>query len=159
MLLRNIVVASSLIAVSHAGNGNGQGHTRTCTIPSKYESSNGTADYSLAIAAAFAKCSSNAIIEFKKDVDYNVFNPISALNLSNVIIRQEGNLHLPQNITYIQNLVTALNALTYTTALYWFAFAGPKIQYEGSNDITTSWINSYGQAWWATIQSRKRNRN
>ncbi|ESZ92752.1 hypothetical protein SBOR_6864 [Sclerotinia borealis F-4128] len=148
MFLQIIIVISSLVAFSHARNGNGQGHTRTCIIPSKYESSNGTADDSPAIAAAFAKCSSNSIVEFKKGVDYNVFKPISAKNLSNVVIRQEGNLHLPQNITYIQDLVTTSNSLTYTTALYWFAFAGPKIQYKGSKDVTTGWINSYGQAWW-----------
>ncbi|KAI9648169.1 hypothetical protein NHQ30_002801 [Ciborinia camelliae] len=148
MLLRNIVTLSSLIACSHVGNANGQGQIRTCTIPSKYESSNGTADDSPAIAAAFAKCSSNSIVEFMKGVDYNVFKPISAKNLSNVIIRQEGNLHLPQNIKYVQGLVNASNALTYSTALYWFAFAGPGIQYEGSKDVTTGWINSYGQAWW-----------
>ncbi|THV47848.1 hypothetical protein BGAL_0284g00020 [Botrytis galanthina] len=149
-LLEFTAVISSLLVLAQAGNGNGNGHekAKTCTIPSKYKSSNGTADDSPAVAAAFVKCSSNSIIEFKKGVDYNIFSPISAKNLSNVIIRQEGNLHLPQNITYIQNLVTTSNALTYTTALYWFAFAGPKIQYEGSKDITTGWINSYGQAWW-----------
>lgn len=32
----------------------------------------------------------------------NVFSPITAKNLSNVAIAVQGNLHLPQNITYVQ---------------------------------------------------------
>jgi len=32
----------------------------------------------------------------------NVFNPITAKNLSNVAIAVQGNLHLPQDIPYVQ---------------------------------------------------------
>jgi len=32
----------------------------------------------------------------------NVFNPITATNLSNVAIAVQGNLHLPQNVSYVQ---------------------------------------------------------
>ncbi|CZR64156.1 probable exopolygalacturonase [Phialocephala subalpina] len=121
--------------------------TKACLIPSKYLSSNGSADDSPAVAAAFAKCSSNSVIIFE-GVDYNIFTPISATNLSNVAIQMQGNLHLPQNVTAVQNLVNASNALTYSTALYWFTFAGPSIDYMGSSNVSNSWINSYGQAWW-----------
>ena len=75
---------------------------KTCTILSQYTSSNGTADDSEAIAQAFVDCSSDAVITFSEGVDYNVFEPIVATNLSNVEIRVEGNLHLPQNISYVQ---------------------------------------------------------
>jgi hypothetical protein len=119
-----------------------------CTIASKFASSNGTADDSPAIASAFAKCATDSVIIFSEGVDYNVFTPISATNLSNVAIYMSGNLHLPKNITYIQNVVNTSNAATYSTALYWFKFAGPSIDYIGSKNVTSSWINSYGQAWW-----------
>lgn len=120
---------------------------KSCVIPSNYISSNGIADDSAAIARAFADCSKDAVIEFGEGVDYNVFQPIRATNLSNVAIHMRGNLHLPQNITAIQALVNATSN-TYATALYWFTFAGPYIDYVSTDNVTNGWINSYGQAWW-----------
>lgn len=122
--------------------------SRTCVVPSKYIASKGTADDSDAVAAAFAECSRDAVVKFREGVDYNIFNPISATNLSNVEIQMYGNLHLPQNVSYIQGLVNASGALSYSTTLYWFSFAGPGIKYIGTEDVTNGWINSYGQAWW-----------
>ncbi len=121
---------------------------QTCVVPSQYLTSNGTADDTPAIASALAKCSKNAVITFSEGVDYNVFNPISATNLSNVEIQIKGNLHLPQNITAVQNLVNTSNALTYSTTLYWISLAGPSIDYIGTDNVTNGWIDSYGQAWW-----------
>jgi polygalacturonase len=121
---------------------------KVCVIPSQYSSSNGTADDSPAVASAFAKCSSDSIIIFSEGVDYNILTPIVATNLSNVAIQVQGNLHLPQNVTYIQNIVNASNALTYSTSLYWFTFSGPSIDYIGTDSVTDGWIDSYGQAWW-----------
>lgn len=114
-------------------------HRRTCTV----KSSHGKNDDSKAIAAAFAKCAENSIITFSEGVDYNVFQPIVAKNLSNVEIQVYGNLHLPQNITAIQTFVNAT-----TSNLYWFTFWGPSIDYIGSANVANGWINSYGQAWW-----------
>jgi hypothetical protein len=36
-----------------------------------------------------------------------VANPVVAVNLSNVRIEQYGNLHLPQDIAYVQNIVNS----------------------------------------------------
>jgi hypothetical protein len=120
---------------------------KACVVHSNYISSNGIADDSDAIARAFATCSKDAVIEFSEGVDYNVFQPISATNLSNVGIYMRGNLHLPQNITAIQALVNATSD-TYAAGLYWFEFAGPNIDYISTDNVTSGWINSYGQAWW-----------
>jgi hypothetical protein len=73
-----------------------------CVIPSRYAASNGTADDSPAIKSAFARCARDSVIVFQENTDYNVFSPISAKNLSNVAIAVQGNLHLPQNISYVQ---------------------------------------------------------
>src|ERR1700738_3908164 len=73
--------------------------SKTCVIPSKYLSSNGTADDSPAVAAALSKCSSDSVIIFSEGTNYNLLKPISATNLSNVEIQMLGNLHLPQNVT------------------------------------------------------------
>lgn len=121
---------------------------KTCVIPSKYASSNGTADDSTAISAAFAKCAKDSTIVFSEGVDYNVFNPIRATNLSNVEIQMQGNLYLPQNVTYIQEIYNITTGATYATALYWFTFSGPNIDYIGTDNVTDGWIYSYGQAWW-----------
>lgn len=84
---------------------------KKCIIPSQYIESNGTADDSAAISNAFDECSSHAIIEFSEGVNYNVFQPISKTNLSNVVIYMLGNLHLPQNITAVQSVALSVHLL------------------------------------------------
>ncbi|KAH9842792.1 pectin lyase fold/virulence factor [Rhodofomes roseus] len=117
-----------------------------CVIPSLYASSNATADDSPAIQAAFTECAQNSVIVFSEGVDYNVYSPITAKNLSNVAIVVQGNLHLPQNISYVQSIV---NGTSYAAGTgYWFTFSGPQVDFIGSDNVTTGWIYSYGQAWW-----------
>lgn len=119
------------------------GHQRRCVVPS----SNGQADDSPAISAAFAQCAHNGIVTFSLGVDYNVFAPISATNLSNVKIEMHGNLHLPQNITYMQQIYNQ-STTEEDDDLYWFKLAGPGLHYQGTPNVTTGWIYSYGQGWW-----------
>lgn len=123
-------------------------YRQICNVPSQYAVSNGTADDSSAVAAAFARCASGGTISFAEGVDYNVFTPITATNLSNVTIEMYGNLHLPQNITYVQALFNDTTYATGASNLYWFALAGTGISYVGTPNVTAGWINSYGQAWW-----------
>lgn len=42
------------------------------------------------------------------------------------------------------------SANTNATSLYWFDFKGQGINWIGSTNITTGWIECYGQAWWDT---------
>ncbi|KAJ5711673.1 exopolygalacturonase C [Penicillium malachiteum] len=118
--------------------------THRCVIPS----SNGTASDSPAISRAFAKCATDSVIVFQEGVDYNVFTPISATNLSNVEIQMNGNLHLPQDITTVQTIVNGTSGTLYSDGEYWFTFKGPRIDYAGSSNVNDGWIYSYGQAWW-----------
>jgi hypothetical protein len=143
-----IVVTQLFAATSSLQIRKAPAQTQTCTIASKYKVSGGTADDSPAITAAFAKCAKDATVVFEEGVDYNVLKPVSATNLSNVTIQMLGTLHLPTNITAIQALVNETTAATNASALYWFTFSGPSINYLGSPDITNGWIESYGQAWW-----------
>ncbi|OJJ33941.1 hypothetical protein ASPWEDRAFT_41827 [Aspergillus wentii DTO 134E9] len=115
--------------------------SQRCVIPSKYRSTNGTADDSPAVSKAFAQCATDSVIVFQDGVDYNIFHPISATNLSNVEIQMLGNLHLPQNITEVQDIVSSGESV-------WFTFEGPRVDYLGSGNVDNGWINSYGQAWW-----------
>ena len=118
-----------------------------CMIKSKYKESNGTADDSRAISKALNSCGPNSIISFEKSVDYNVFRPITATDLDHVTIEMYGNLHLPQNITYMQEIYNQTTTED-DDDLYWFELAGPGLRYVGTSDVTTGWINSYGQQWW-----------
>jgi len=125
-----------------------QAREKVCTVPSKYSSSNGAADDSPAIVSAFAKCSQNARIVFSEGVDYNVLRPVNATGLSNVEINMQGTLHLPKNITAIQKIVNDTTQATNASSLYWFLLEGSNIDYIGTTNLTTGWIDSYGQAWW-----------
>ncbi|KAM0328640.1 hypothetical protein ACHAQA_005052 [Verticillium albo-atrum] len=109
-----------------------------CVVPS----SNGTESDSEAIQDVLDRCSKDSLILFEEGVDYNVFEPIAALTLDNVIISVQGNLHLSQDISAVQKIVAAGNG-------HWFNFAGKNVQYIGNEDINHGWIYSYGQAWWS----------
>ncbi|KZT68965.1 glycoside hydrolase family 28 protein [Daedalea quercina L-15889] len=145
-LLFAATLISSAFSTRSIGDLVSQSRSYVCVIPSSYASSNGTADDSPAIQATFTKCAQDSVIVFSEGVDYNVFSPVTATNLSNVAIAVQGNLHLPQNITYVQSVV---NGTSYAAGTgYWFTFSGPQIDFVGSDNVTTGWIYSYGQAWW-----------
>lgn len=126
---------------SNDENGTHRSRSKKCVIPSQYRSSHGTADDTPAIARAFAQCATDSTIIFQHGVNYNLFTPLSATNLSNVEIRMHGNLHLPQDIPTVQAIVASGHPT-------WITLSGPRIDWTGSPDPQTSWINSYGQAWW-----------
>ena len=90
--LNALLVSSSLL---HA---RATSRSRTCVV----KPSNGTSDDSVAAAAAFADCSNDAVIIFSPSVEYNIYSPLIATNLSNVEISVQGNLHLPQSLTAVQ---------------------------------------------------------
>jgi len=103
---------------------------QTCVVPSQYKCSKGVASDADAIAEVFARCSQDSIIEFSQGVDYNVFSPVKATNLSNVIISLKGNWNLPQNITAMQSLVAAAGG-----SLTWFTFGGKDVQILGTPNV------------------------
>lgn len=122
-MVSKLVLASclfQLVSLSSSLQIRQSGQSSLCTVPSKYKSSGGEADDSPAISAAFAKCSQDATVIFSEGVDYNVLQPISATNLSNVTIQMLGTLHLPKNVTAIQALVNETTEATNATALYWY---------------------------------------
>jgi hypothetical protein len=107
----------------------GRGHQ--CIIPSQYKSTHGKASDSPAIEEVFARCSENSEIIFSEGVEYNVFSPLKATNLSNVVVRHLGNLNLPQNISYMQNLTTAAGG-----SLNWFDIRGIDVSWIGTEDVS-----------------------
>lgn len=145
MLPLTITALAAFFAVSSAQPSYGSG--QRCTVSSQYSASGGTADDSPAISDAFKKCANNGIVAFELGVDYNVLTPIVADDLDHVTIEMYGNLHLPQNVTYMQQLYNQ-STTDEDDDLYWFTLSGPGIQYTGTPNVTTGWIYSYGQDWW-----------
>lgn len=140
-VLLDVCLAASLIPRTSST------RTNTCVVASNYNSSGGQADDTPAFEEALKTCSANANIILNAS-DYNILTPISATNLSNVGIHVQGNLHLPRNITAVQEVVNDTTKATNGSSLYWFKFAGPQLDFIGISDIRTGWIESYGQAWW-----------
>jgi len=147
MLTGTLFFAASLLALGGSAR-SPPSYQQTCNVPSKYASSNGTADDTPAISAAFARCGHGGTVTLAEGVDYNVLTPVNASGLNDVTIQMYGNLNLPKNITYVQELFNTTLKRTGGTNLYWFTFTGSNIRYEGTSNVSTGWINSYGQAWW-----------
>ncbi|KAI9045547.1 putative extracellular exo-polygalacturonase [Aspergillus affinis] len=142
MLVSSTALLALLSAVPPAlgaptGSTSTQSRSNQCVVPS----SDGATDDSPAISQVFARCATDSVIVFEKGVDYNLFRPIQATNLSNVEIRMHGNLHLPQNITAVKEIVSGGKST-------WITLEGPRVDWVGPEDEKDGWINSYGQAWW-----------
>ncbi|KAJ9093527.1 hypothetical protein QFC21_006361 [Naganishia friedmannii] len=104
----------------------------------------GTANDSPAINQAFKDCNNGGTVAFEYGVNYNAFTPVNALNLTDVHIEFLGNVNLPQDIPYVQDIVA--NSKEFSG--HWFRFIGKKLVWQGTKDVATGWIDSHGQAWW-----------
>lgn len=100
--------------------------SKKCVVPA----SGGQESDSPAIQKVFGECSTDATIIFKEGVTYNVFEPIEALELSNVVISVQGNLDLPQDIPSVQKIVADAGG-----KVYWFNFKGQNVKFVGSKDV------------------------
>jgi hypothetical protein len=110
----------------------------TCVVP-KSKCTKPDASDAKVIADIFAKCSQDSVIEFSEGVDYNVFSPVKATNLSNVIISLKGNWNLPQNISAMQALVAKAGG-----SLTWFTIGGKNVQILGTPNVRTI-VDSYSR--------------
>lgn len=101
-----------------------------CVVPSNYKCSGGTASDSPAINEIFARCSKDSEIIFSEGVEYNVFSPLKATNLSNVVVRHLGNLNLPSSVEALTN-ATAANG----GSLNWFQIGGTDVSWVGTANV------------------------
>lgn len=63
----------------------------------------------------------------------NIFTPIDIINLHDVEIKIEGNLHLPQNITYIQEIVKKTSGV-------WLTVQGTDVHITGTTNNASGWV-------------------
>ncbi|KAJ9113995.1 hypothetical protein QFC22_005813 [Naganishia vaughanmartiniae] len=154
--LSSVLVALSACSLASASplnhlearNNTGTSSSRKiCVVPSQYAASNGTVDDSPAIVKAITECANGGLVQFPMGTDYFVQNPVVAVNLSGIRIEQFGNLHLPKDIAYVQNIVNSTEQ-TWAAAITWFILNGNNIEWVGTKNVTSGWIESYGQAWW-----------
>ncbi|CAN6642770.1 hypothetical protein TRVA0_019S01662 [Trichomonascus vanleenenianus] len=101
------------------------------------------------IQRALTQCGNDSVIEFQEGITYNVWTPARFENLSNVEIRIHGNLTLPTNMTYIQDVVGGTaNGQDASLSGYWFVLSGDNIRFQGNPKDEWGWIECYGQQWW-----------
>lgn len=128
---------------SHGGNGNSNSNTsegKTCVVKSL-----GGGDDTPAFHAAVQECGSGGVIEFSEGVDYNFLTPVAATGMKNAELKFLGNMHLPSNITYVQETVAATGAADW---IFWYDFQGSDITITGNRNATQGWFNGHGQEWY-----------
>ncbi|BEI88598.1 uncharacterized protein CcaverHIS019_0113160 [Cutaneotrichosporon cavernicola] len=96
---------------------------------------------------AVEACRSGGVIHFASGVDYQILTPVQMQNLTDVEIRVEGNLHLPQDMEVVRTKVAA-DAGLMLTGMRWFSFGGKNVRYVGTTNVTGGWIEGYGQQYW-----------
>ncbi|TBU26834.1 pectin lyase fold/virulence factor [Dichomitus squalens] len=106
----------------------------------------------LKAALASGNYSTNATILFAKGTKYNIFTPIKFPTFTNVEIAIEGNLSYPDDISTVQNVVSASGFPG-----SWFTFTGGNnVTLRGSTDPKWGWVDGHGQAWWDAAQQTNR---
>ncbi|KAH8921542.1 glycoside hydrolase family 28 protein [Atractiella rhizophila] len=117
---------------------------RTCVVQQLHGRQGDDTD---AVIAAFQQCSQNARVVFKEGITYNAYRPVQITGLNNVEVEINGNIQLPTNISYIQNLVAEITA----EGIYgnpWFYIQGNDVSIVGSDDPRWGWFQGHGQQWW-----------
>ncbi|CAG7850819.1 Probable exopolygalacturonase C; AltName: Full=Galacturan 1,4-alpha-galacturonidase C; AltName: Full=Poly(1,4-alpha-D-galacturonide)galacturonohydrolase C; Flags: Precursor [Serendipita indica DSM 11827] len=118
-------------------------YSKTCVVPHKDGQ-----DDSPEIVKVFQQCNKNAQIVFKEGVDYNMWSPMSWVNLSGVTISLNGNLHLPNNITAVQQKVATNPNPPSNYAIPWIYIQGSNVYLKGSSSKKGGAFHGYGQQWW-----------
>lgn len=102
-------------------------------------------DDSPAIMEVFGRCNVDSNIIFNTNIIYNAWSPMKWFNLTNVNIELRGQLHLPTNITEIQQKVVA----TYgSSTAPWFNIQGTNVNLRGEAAYKAGIIHGHGQHWW-----------
>jgi hypothetical protein len=109
--------------------------TKTCVMPKNHTTSAADLDDSPGIVAAINACGNNSRVIFQKGVTYNVFTPWKFSNIHDIEFVFEGNLTLPENVTYVQSVVT--NSKIYPGQ--WIQIRGANMAWVGSKDKRDGW--------------------
>lgn len=104
VLLAVLLSSQSLLVMAGKGGGGGHPHPpqlKKCYVPNNPDPK---VDDSPSILKTFQACASNSEIIFHR-ANYSAYTPVSLTGLSNVVVRIEGNLNLPQEIGVVQKAI------------------------------------------------------
>ncbi|KAK6066923.1 exopolygalacturonase C 1 [Seiridium cupressi] len=113
---------------------------KTCLIP---KNTTGVDD-TPTIVSTVAECGDRSRVIFQKGLTYNLITPLKLSALTNIELVFEGNVSLPENVTYVETVVN-------NTKIYpgrWINFAGTNVTLTGSKDPEDGWFIGHGELWW-----------
>ncbi|KAK6824952.1 hypothetical protein PG987_012446 [Apiospora arundinis] len=116
------------------------GHVKTCVVPKNKTGTDDTPN----VVKTTTECGDHSRVVFEKDVTYSLWTPLQLKALSNVEFVFNGNVTLPNNVTYVESVVADTN-------LYpgrWINFQGVNVTLTGSEDPKEGWLIGHGELWW-----------
>ncbi|ORY67181.1 glycoside hydrolase family 28 protein [Pseudomassariella vexata] len=119
---------------------------KTCTVPKNTPSQ---VDDTPIIKATTAECGDTSRVIFQAGVTYNLMTPLELKGLNNIELVFNGNLTLPDNLTYVESVVG--NPTMYPG--HWITIKGTNVTLTGSNDPSDGWFIGHGELWWSAGES------
>ncbi|ESK92387.1 glycoside hydrolase family 28 protein [Moniliophthora roreri MCA 2997] len=105
-----------------------------------------------ALVSGLANYTSDSTILFEKGKTYNILTPVTFPTLTNVEVRIEGNITLPDDMPTVQAIVASSDF-----SGHWFFFnGGTNVTLRGSKDHKWGWVDAHGQSWWDAQEQNNR---
>uniref|UniRef100_A0A0W0FJ81 galacturonan 1,4-alpha-galacturonidase n=1 Tax=Moniliophthora roreri TaxID=221103 RepID=A0A0W0FJ81_MONRR len=105
-----------------------------------------------ALLSGLANYTSDSTILFEKGKTYNILTPVTFPTLTNVEVRIEGNITLPDDMPTVQAIVASSDF-----SGHWFFFnGGTNVTLRGSKDPKWGWVDAHGQSWWDAQEQNNR---
>ncbi|KAK8134176.1 pectin lyase fold/virulence factor [Apiospora sp. TS-2023a] len=113
---------------------------KTCVVPKNETGPDDTPN----VVKTTVGCGDHSRVIFEKGLMYSLWTPLQLKNLSNVEFVFNGNVSLPDNVSYVESVVA-------DTSIYpgrWINFQGTNVTLTGSNDPREGWFIGHGELWW-----------
>ncbi|KAK8086766.1 pectin lyase fold/virulence factor [Apiospora phragmitis] len=113
---------------------------KTCVVPKNETGTDDTPN----VVKTVAECGDKSRVVSEKGITYNLWTPLQLKSLSNVEFVFNGNVSLPDNVSYVESVVA-------DTSIYpgrWINFQGNNVTLAGSDDLKEGWFIGHGELWW-----------
>lgn len=107
-------------------------HVKTCVVPKNETGTDDTPN----IVKTTVECGDHSRVVFETGLTYSLWTPLQLKNLSNVEFVFNGNLSLPDNVSYVESVVA-------NTGIYpgrWTNFQGSNVTLTGSEEPHDGWF-------------------
>lgn len=105
---------------------------KTCVVPINETGTDDTPN----IVKTTAECRESSRVVFEKGLTYSLWTLLQLKNLSNVEFVFNGNVSLPDNVSYVESVVA-------DTSIYpgrWINFQGTNVTLTGCEDAESGWF-------------------